>query len=68
MSADFPLLEHESLLIVISEYLDILLKRFKAQLEDDESSPNFEHIQEISQELKNSFLDSLEKIKKMKSK
>ena len=68
LSADFPLLEHELLLIVISEYLDILLKRFKAQLEDDESSPNFEHIQEISQELKNSFLDSLEKIKKMKSK
>jgi DNA-binding HxlR family transcriptional regulator len=63
----FPFLEHESLVIVIFDYLELCLTQFKSQLDEDFSEIETTNALNQIQQLKTLMLNAFEKIKTLKA-
>lgn len=64
----YELLEHESLLIVIFDYLDACINQFRAILQDRRSDPNLIRANSQIQLLRDEMLDLLDSTKKERTK
>lgn len=64
----YELLEHESLLIVVFDYLDACINQFRAILQDRSSDPNLIRANSQIQQLRDEMLDLLDNTKKERTK